>query len=222
MLTDDQISALCLGAGFKVKQQEDGSFKLNDYVFVAARAIEEAVIKDIRGGAKELAEAFSDSEDRVSELESEVDLARNALQLAHQHLSRVSDVYLESGIHDVIKKALDAKWSASAPVVLKSYEYSALVDAVDEAAIWRGTMVGDPDPEPLKAFDEWITFCRNVLKRIKGHRLVMIKQSSIDEDDHKILSRILGISKSMLGNQQSAEIRDLLSAATRIINRLKP
>lgn len=38
--------------------------------------------------------------------------------------------------------------------------------AIDEAETWRGTMVGNPDPEPLAEFDAMIEEAREALRTV--------------------------------------------------------
>jgi hypothetical protein len=44
-MTKDEITALALANGFKLKEQPDGSMALNTYVFDFARALEKAVLE---------------------------------------------------------------------------------------------------------------------------------------------------------------------------------
>ena len=51
--------------------------------------------------------------------------------------------------------------------MLKRAHYRALKRAVAEAACWRGTLVGDPDPSGLEEFDAFIRKAKKALKKIK-------------------------------------------------------
>lgn len=44
---------------------------------------------------------------------------------------------------------------------------SALNRAIDEAEGWRGSMIGNPDPEQLDEFDEFIATARKALKSVR-------------------------------------------------------
>lgn len=44
---------------------------------------------------------------------------------------------------------------------------SALKRAIDEAEGWRGSMIGNPDPEPLEEFDGFIATARKALKSVR-------------------------------------------------------
>lgn len=51
---------------------------------------------------------------------------------------------------------------------LVSQKYlSALKRAIEEAEGWRGSMIGNPDPEPLEEFDEFIATARKALKAVR-------------------------------------------------------
>jgi hypothetical protein len=49
-------------------------------------------------------------------------------------------------------------------------EYRLLKAAVDDAAFWRGSMVGNPDPKPLAEFDARIRATRKVLSKVHPKR----------------------------------------------------
>ncbi len=46
---------------------------------------------------------------------------------------------------------------------MKPRHIKALRRAVDEAEVWRGSMTGNPDPEPLEEFDAFIAEAREAL-----------------------------------------------------------
>lgn len=45
-----------------------------------------------------------------------------------------------------------------------------LAEALDEAEGWRGTLIGNPDPEPLKEFDANIRRMRDALKAVRDQQ----------------------------------------------------
>ena len=45
--------------------------------------------------------------------------------------------------------------------------------AVDQAELWRGSMVGNPDTEPLEKFDQFISDARQALKAVDTQRKVL-------------------------------------------------
>lgn len=51
--------------------------------------------------------------------------------------------------------------------MLRPYHIRALERAIREAASWRGSLTGDPDPEPLREFDQFISHAQEALKRVK-------------------------------------------------------
>ncbi len=52
-------------------------------------------------------------------------------------------------------------------VPLTYNDFRLLRKAVDAAAEWRGSLVGDPDPQPLKDFDAEIASMRKVLDKLR-------------------------------------------------------
>lgn len=53
------------------------------------------------------------------------------------------------------------------PTGLSRAEIRLLADAVTEANNWRGSMVGNPDPEPLARFDAQIAKMRAAIRKLK-------------------------------------------------------
>lgn len=53
------------------------------------------------------------------------------------------------------------------PTGLSRAEIRLLADAVAEANGWRGTLVGNPDPEPLAHFDAQIAKMKAAIKKLK-------------------------------------------------------
>ena len=53
---------------------------------------------------------------------------------------------------------------------LSNVDMSALATAVEMANDWRGSQVGNPDPEPLRAFDAGIARMRAALAKVKHLR----------------------------------------------------
>ena len=49
----------------------------------------------------------------------------------------------------------------------RTYKSSALKRAIEEAEGWRGSMIGNPDPEQLEEFDEFIATARKALKAVR-------------------------------------------------------
>lgn len=49
-------------------------------------------------------------------------------------------------------------------------DVKALARAVSEAAGWRGSLVGNPDPEPLKEFDAFIKRARLALRKVRDRK----------------------------------------------------
>jgi hypothetical protein len=49
-------------------------------------------------------------------------------------------------------------------------EYQLLKRAVDDAEVWRGEQIGNPDPKPLAEFDARIRATRKVLAKVKPGR----------------------------------------------------
>lgn len=53
------------------------------------------------------------------------------------------------------------------PTGLSRAEIRLLADAVAEANGWRGTLVGNPDPEPLERFDAQIAKMKAAIRKLK-------------------------------------------------------
>lgn len=53
-----------------------------------------------------------------------------------------------------------------------------LRNVIDEAEVWRGSMVGNPDPVPLQQFDAFIARARQALERV---RLAHIQQRELEK-----------------------------------------
>lgn len=51
--------------------------------------------------------------------------------------------------------------------MLTRKQIQALKWAVEQAESWRGSMTGNPDPEPLEAFDKQVADAKGALKAIK-------------------------------------------------------
>lgn len=49
-------------------------------------------------------------------------------------------------------------------------EFKFLNWAIGEAAAWRGSLVGNPDPTQLKNFDACIAECKRALKKVSPYR----------------------------------------------------
>ena len=58
---------------------------------------------------------------------------------------------------------------------LSPAELRALTWAVKEAETWRGGLTGNPDPEPLKRFDESIAMAKAALKKLRREASDLIK-----------------------------------------------
>lgn len=58
-------------------------------------------------------------------------------------------------------------------MALSKADINTLNWAIDEAETWRGSMIGNPDPVPLRQFDAKIRKARKALEAIKemNHRL---------------------------------------------------
>lgn len=54
--------------------------------------------------------------------------------------------------------------------MLTRREYRFLKWAVDRAEEWRGELVGNPNPEPLKNFDAVVGETRKILKKLTPYR----------------------------------------------------
>lgn len=53
---------------------------------------------------------------------------------------------------------------------LSTREYRDLRWAVNEAEAWKGYFVGNPDPQPLLAFEEKVRLARRVLKKLSPNK----------------------------------------------------
>lgn len=53
---------------------------------------------------------------------------------------------------------------------LTKAEYRALRWAISQAEDWRGTLIGNPDPQPLEHFDAYIAFAKRALKKISPYK----------------------------------------------------
>lgn len=61
---------------------------------------------------------------------------------------------------------------------LTTADIKALTWAVSQAASWRGTMTGNPDPQPLAEFDAYITLCRGALRRARNTKKQLVELKS--------------------------------------------
>jgi hypothetical protein len=50
---------------------------------------------------------------------------------------------------------------------MRPYQIRALKWAVENAAFWRGALVGNPDPKPLAKFDRQVEKARSALKEVR-------------------------------------------------------
>lgn len=51
--------------------------------------------------------------------------------------------------------------------MITGYQIKLLDKAVQMAGDWRGSIVGNPDPEPLAEFDAFISECRRAVAQVR-------------------------------------------------------
>jgi hypothetical protein len=56
-----------------------------------------------------------------------------------------------------------------------------LKEAIDEAAGWRGTLVGNPDPQPLEEFDSRIAAMRAALEAVRLQNAAVKRAVSLNK-----------------------------------------
>lgn len=56
---------------------------------------------------------------------------------------------------------------------LSIQQIACLRRAIEQAELWRGSMVGNPDPEPIEEFDQFIVDARKALKVADTQRKVL-------------------------------------------------
>lgn len=88
-------------------------------------------------------------------------LCRKYTQAADKRQQEIGLQYTTAETHDLSAEL--AKFFRNRLTVAQR---AALRRAVSEAEGWRGALVGNPDPEPLEEFDEFIEVAKDALKAL--------------------------------------------------------
>lgn len=67
--------------------------------------------------------------------------------------------------------------------VLTATDIRALAWAIDNAEDWRGSMTGNPDPEPLREFDAAIAKAKAALRKVRATRRAAQSKRTAGWDD---------------------------------------